>query len=72
MSDPAPRNPNNIGALWTKEAGTEKERYIGKIVIDGKETRITIIANGHKTAQAHPDYIILRQVKGARRGQKKE
>lgn len=50
-----PRDPNEIGALWTKKSKKGTTYLSGKI--DGRN--VVVFKNGDKTDEKHPDYRVL-------------
>jgi hypothetical protein len=57
-----------LGALWFKKLDDGREFTNGVITIDGKETRISLIANRYKTEAKHPDWILVLDERGSANG----
>ncbi len=55
-----PRDPNEIGALWIKNPGTEKEFLSGKI---GDEDVVVFKNRFKKPGERTPDYRILKSAR---------
>ena len=54
-----PNNPNQLGALWTKES--EKGQFMsGYLEIDGQKIEIICFKNKYKTENKNPDWEILK------------
>ena len=49
-------NPDKLGALWQKEDKNGNTYFSGTI----NDIKITVFANGFKTEDKHPDFIIMR------------
>lgn len=62
------KNPDNIGALWVAKDDAGKPRIdknkntflTGVLEINGEKISITVIKNGFKKEDKHPDFKIMK------------